>query len=714
MEVVTNEKRSNQIDIHTHSTHSDGTFEVPQILEKAEELKLAILAITDHNSIGAYDDIQNKEIREKFKGTILPGCEVTTTYNGEIIEVLGYGFDYEKFREELAKNTLSDRDRRLRRYKVSCITVDTLEKRGMKFRKNFGEEIYKNPKQFYDTRNEAVMDAILREIKSFPENEKFFEGKENMEKVTAKEFVRKMIYNPKSKLFIDQTNLYPTLEKVIEIIHNSGGIAFLAHLHVYSKTIEENLTNIVDKYELDGLECYYTTFSKEQIENLKKFCKEKGLYMSGGSDFHGTRKQNHELGIGSGDLYVPKEIVEEWIDKLKVVYKSNENEIGENTMEEKFEIMPIELNTDAHNHTRGSDGRQTTFRTMLRAYNKGINTIAITDHDSVKGFRNLERDMYSVMGTIREDKSYDTSKILEMLENMHIIKGTELITSYNGVIIEVLGYNFDIEKMESEIANLKTTVKEKPYEALYKGFNKIIDEKGLKFDKSVLDEAYEKIKTEGKGGVVGPFYNELIKHEENKKLLKYTDENGEEKEADTLKLFINKHLYNKESPLFVDMSSTRPTFKNTIDAIHRAGGQAFLAHAGRYKDKMPVEQYIDDMIQQGLDGLEVYYPDHTDEFRQFLLGKVKEHGIKASGGSDDHHAEKEGIQYETGRVAVPNIPETSWIFETCQTGKDFLNESIEIEKAIKELRELKEVRSKKVKENNELDIQINEKQEISR
>ncbi len=505
MEVVTNEKRSNQIDIHTHSTHSDGTFEVPQILEKAEELKLAILAITDHNSIGAYDDIQNKEIREKFKGTILPGCEVTTTYNGEIIEVLGYGFDYEKFREELAKNTLSDRDRRLRRYKVSCITVDTLEKRGMKFRKNFGEEIYKNPKQFYDTRNEAVMDAILREIKSFPENEKFFEGKENMEKVTAKEFVRKMIYNPKSKLFIDQTNLYPTLEKVIEIIHNSGGIAFLAHLHVYSKTIEENLTNIVDKYELDGLECYYTTFSKEQIENLKKFCKEKGLYMSGGSDFHGTRKQNHELGIGSGDLYVPKEIVEEWIDKLKVVYKSNENEIGENTMEEKFEIMPIELNTDAHNHTRGSDGRQTTFRTMLRAYNKGINTIAITDHDSVKGFRNLERDMYSVMGTIREDKSYDTSKILEMLENMHIIKGTELITSYNGVIIEVLGYNFDIEKMESEIANLKTTVKEKPYEALYKGFNKIIDEKGLKFDKTVLDEAYEKIKKEGKGGVVGPF-----------------------------------------------------------------------------------------------------------------------------------------------------------------------------------------------------------------
>lgn len=708
----TNEVRSNQIDIHSHSTHSDGTCEVPEILEKAEGLKLAVLAITDHNCVDAYDDIQNKEVREKFKGTILPGCEVTTTYNGEIIEVLGYGFEYEKFREKLVENTLSDRDRRLRKYKVSCITVDTLAEKGVKFRANFGEEIYKNPRQFYDSRNEAVMDAILREIKSFPENEKYFGGKENMEKITSKEFVRNMVYNPKSEFYIDQTNLYPTLEKVIEIIHDCGGLAFLAHLHVYSKTIEENLPNIVDKYNLDGLECYYTTFSKEQIEHLKEFCKEKGLYMSGGSDFHGERKQNHNLGTGRGDLKVPKEIVEKWIDKLKVVYYPNEK--GENAMEEKLEIMPIDLNVDAHNHTRGSDGRQTTFRAMLRAYNKGINTIAITDHDSVRGFRNLEKDMYSVMGTIREDKSYDATKILQMLENMKILKGTELITSYNGVVIEVLGYNFDVEKMEQEIARLKTTVKEKPYEALYKGFNKIIDEKGLTFDKSVLDEAYEKIKIEGKGGVVGPFYNELIKHEENKELLKYTDENGEEQEANTMKLFINKHLYNKQSPLFVDMSKTRPTYKDTIDAIHRAGGQAFLAHAGRYKDKMPVEEYIDDMIAEGLDGLEVYYPDHTDEFREFLLGKVKEHGIKASGGSDDHHAEKEGIQYQTGRVAVPDIPETRWIADTCKSGKDFLNESIEVQEAIKELRELKEIRKQKIKENNELDKKLNKREEISR
>ena len=358
----------------------------------------------------------------------------------------------------------------------------------------------------------------------------------------------------------------------------------------------------------------------------------------------------------------------------------------------KYEIMPVNVNADIHNHTRGSDGRQTSFRAMLRAYNEGMDTIAITDHDSVKGFRNFQKDLYSVMGTIKEDKSYNPTKILNMLENLKVLKGPELITSYNGVIVEILGYNFNIEKMEQEIEYLKTTVQQKPYEALYEGFKKIIEEKNIVFDTSVLDEAYRKIKEEGKGGVVGPFYNELASHEENKKLLKYTDENGNEKQADSLKLFINKHLYNKESELFVDMAKTRPSFKDTIDAIHRAGGQAFLAHAGRYKDKMPVENYIDDMIQEGLDGLEVYYPDHSYEFREFLLGKVREHDIKASGGSDDHHSMKEGIQYQTGRVAVPNIPETKWIEEDAESGKDFLKESIEVQEAIKELRQLKELR----------------------
>ena len=96
------------------------------------------------------------------------------------------------------------------------------------------------------------------------------------------------------------------------------------------------------------------------------------------------------------------------------------------------------------------------------------------------------------------------------------------------------------------------------------------------------------------------------------------------------------------------------------------------------------------------------------------MEKVKEHGIRVSGGSDDHHVKKEGEQYETGRVAVPDIPETKWIQETAQNGKDFLNESIAVQEAIKELRELKELRRQKIQENNQLDKMIKEKEEVSR
>lgn len=363
-------------------------------------------------------------------------------------------------------------------------------------------------------------------------------------------------------------------------------------------------------------------------------------------------------------------------------------------MEEKFEIMPVSVNADIHNHTRGSDGRQSAFRFLLRAAHNSKNIVSMSDHDSVKGYKNLENDLYSVVETIKADKSYEPSKIIEMLESIKILKGTELITSYNGVIIEVLGYNFDVDKMQSEIERLKTTVQKKPYEALYEGFTKIIEEKGLTFNKEVLDEAYNKIKQEGKGGVVGPFYNELAAHEENKNLLTYIDENGEEKQADTLKLFINKHLYNKKSPLFVDMSATRPTYEDTIDAIHKAGGKAFLAHAGRYKDKMPIEEYIDDMIEKGLDGVEVFYPDHSYEFREFLLQKVREHGVKASGGTDDHHTIKEGIQYEMGKVAIPNIPETEWMQESVENGLDFVKNSEKMKEAIQELKALRKERNK--------------------
>ena len=136
--------------------------------------------------------------------------------------------------------------------------------------------------------------TFWKEIKSHPENNCLFLEEKSKEETSS--FTRNEIYNPKSPLYVDESSLFPSLEKAIAMIHESGGLAFLAHTFAYSPNIANSLLDILDNYKLDGLECFYTTFTEEQSNYLVSLCKEKGLYMSGGSDFHGTRKINHNLG----------------------------------------------------------------------------------------------------------------------------------------------------------------------------------------------------------------------------------------------------------------------------------------------------------------------------------------------------------------------------------------------------------------------------------
>lgn len=362
--------------------------------------------------------------------------------------------------------------------------------------------------------------------------------------------------------------------------------------------------------------------------------------------------------------------------------------------EKKYEIIPLEANIDNHNHTKGSDGRQSSLRFLLRASHNGKNIVAITDHDSVEGFKNLENDLYSVVETVKSDPSYDPTHIIEVLENIKLITGTELITSYQGVIIEILGYGIDIEKMRNEIKSLKQTISKKPYEVLYEEFKRKIEKYNLTFDITKLDKAYRQIKETGKGGVGEVFYNELASHPENDEFLMY-EENGKNKNANTYKLFIDKHLYNKKSKLFIDMSKSRPTYTDTLEAIHRAGGKAFLAHPGRYMNKFNVLNYLDEMIEKGLEGIEVYYPDHSYEFSKNLLKKVKEHGIYASGGSDDHHSQKEGIQYDMGRISIPQVPETNWIKEYIEKEDGYIQTNSIMQKYINELKMIRDKRKQR-------------------
>ena len=289
------------IDIHTHTTNSDGSFTTKELLEEAEKIGLTLLSITDHNTIQAYYEIEKSNIKNIFSGNIIPGVEITTTYNGETIEVLGYGFDLDIMQQHLNSNVLTFKEKQLKEYEL-------IKKQYKKIGVIFKEDSIKfNPK------TESCRTAFLNEIKKYPDNYKFFLYEESINGVSG--FTRNEVYNPKSPLYVDESSLFPSLEKAIEMIHKAGGIAFLAHTFAYSPNISNQLQYILNNYQLDGLECFYTTFTEEQSQYLVNVCKESNLYKSGGSDFHGTRKVNHNLGTGNGSLNIDEFTVKDWINK---------------------------------------------------------------------------------------------------------------------------------------------------------------------------------------------------------------------------------------------------------------------------------------------------------------------------------------------------------------------------------------------------------------
>lgn len=290
------------IDLHTHTTHSDGSYSTEELIKKAQEINLSLLSITDHNTVDAYDELLKNGLRDTFLGKIIPGVEITTTYKGEIIEILGYGFDLKQMKEMLSQNVLSFEDKQIKEYEL---IKTRYRKIGIKFDE---KNIEFNPKV------ESCRVSFVNEIKKYSDNYKYFLFEESLNTLAG--FSRNEVFNPKSPLYVEQSELFPSLDKTIDIIHKSGGLAFLAHPYAYSNNIAEEIENIINNYNLDGLECFYTTFTEEQSSYLVSLCDKKGMLISGGSDCHGSRKINHNLGVGNGSLDIDENVVKDWIKNI--------------------------------------------------------------------------------------------------------------------------------------------------------------------------------------------------------------------------------------------------------------------------------------------------------------------------------------------------------------------------------------------------------------
>lgn len=291
------------IDLHIHTKYSDGTDNVIELLKKCEEINLKVISITDHNSCKAYFDLKNLDVKKYYSGKIICGCEFTINYEGNMIELLGYGFNLNKVNEYL--NSMYDKKTI---NKQSKIIYNRLINKINDLNLKFNEKNVIITEEEFD--KEMLGWKVWAELKKYKENE--FILNENILS-NYKNFFRNGLTNSNSKIFIDYLEFKPNIIEIIELIHRNGGKVFLAHPFQYQFCDPKKLIDdISNKYDIDGIECYHTEFTPENTNWLLDFCNKRNLLISGGSDYHGNNKENHNLGTGNSNLNISKEIINNW------------------------------------------------------------------------------------------------------------------------------------------------------------------------------------------------------------------------------------------------------------------------------------------------------------------------------------------------------------------------------------------------------------------
>lgn len=291
------------IDLHMHTKYSDGTENCISILQKCEEKNLDFISITDHNTINAYFELEKIDLKQHFSGKIIPGVELNTKVLNIPIEILGYGIDYVKMSKLLEKIYIPAEKRNLIEAKR---LYDKCTKYGIKLDNNCLQNY--TPDQF-------ASGFFHSEITKHEENRKLISNEAwNASKILYRQYMS----DPKAPLYVEMDDLVPDFETATSLIKQTGGLVFLPHIYEYKNNSKAILEHILENYSIDGIECYYTTFSNEQHNEILKICKQHNLFISGGTDFHGTCRPEVNIGVGFGNLEIPTDIISNWITQVKL------------------------------------------------------------------------------------------------------------------------------------------------------------------------------------------------------------------------------------------------------------------------------------------------------------------------------------------------------------------------------------------------------------
>lgn len=291
------------VDMHMHTLYSDGDKTVEEVLKKCEEKKLEYISITDHNNCRQYEDESLK--KNIFTGKIVKGCEMNATLdNGKRIEFLAYNIKNPEILNEWSDKFFS-KEILTEKFELSKqASLEMCERAGLKYNLD-------NIKKDIPVTDFFIV-YLFYEIVKYPENVEKLGNYAN----SFNDFRRIGLDNPNSIYYLEEKKKFPTpkFRDVVDKIHEAGGLVFLAHPFEYKF---EDTIGFIDELrkevKLDGIECYHPSAEVDnRIDILINYARTNNLFISGGSDFHGDKKPNNDIAIGSGSLNIPKEYIEEW------------------------------------------------------------------------------------------------------------------------------------------------------------------------------------------------------------------------------------------------------------------------------------------------------------------------------------------------------------------------------------------------------------------
>ncbi len=269
------------IDLHTHSTMSDGSMTPEEVVNHAGINGLSAIALTDHDSVEGVERAISEGIKAGVE--VVPGVEMSAQFKTET-HILGYDIDINDSGFLYAMEEV-----RKARYERNLITAQNLRKMG--FDVTYEEACKFAPNGVLGRAHYARLMAEKGYVK------------------TVKEAFDKYLSSGKEGYCSFQRY---TPEECIEIINNAGGKAFLAHLHLIrldDDELEEYVLRL-KRAGLSGIEGYYTEYDDDMQDKYMSLAKKHSLLISGGTDFHGKMKPQIHIGKGYGNMEIPYSVLE--------------------------------------------------------------------------------------------------------------------------------------------------------------------------------------------------------------------------------------------------------------------------------------------------------------------------------------------------------------------------------------------------------------------